>query len=217
MSPIVSPPTLLRMAAKLRRFSAGFGNRLDAFFSGVWWWRARRYLAERRLGQSLERSGDTSLEARWHTEQYRRMQFAVMYWRNAPAAVRRIAQAAYDAGLPLADIRLIVLNTDLRLHKGATVLRRSSLARALSVAFATIIGLHWLLMYCLAVTAPGATWLKVLVIVGIFTVYATLYRGWSLYACRALATVDRSGPELDRIIANAPYTGMTNISPITSR
>ena len=63
---------------------------------------------------------------------------------------------------------------------------------------ATVVGVHWLLMYAMAVTAPGPAWLKILVIAGIFCVYATLYRGWSLYAYRALAAVDRCGTRLDQ-------------------
>lgn len=217
MNPVAYPPSFLRMAALLRRYTIAFGNWLDAIFSGVWWWHARRHLAERRLAQSLEETGSKSLETRWHTERCRRLQFAVVYWRTAPAPVRQIARAAYDAGLPLADIRLIVLNTDLRERNGTIILRRSTLARALSAAFAAVVGLHWLLMYCLAITAPEASWLKALVIVGICAVYATLYRGWSLYAYRALAAVDKSRDELDRIIAEAPYSDVTSISSITDR
>ena len=201
-------------AAMFRRISTTIGNKLDAFFSAAWWWRARRYLAERRLDQALERSGDKSIAARRETEHYRRMQFAVMFWRNAPAPVRRIALTAHDAGLPMADLRLIVLNTDLRVRNNGVLLRRSALVRALSAAFATIVGLHWLLMYCLAVTAPGPIWLKILVIVGIFAVYATMYHGWSLYAYRALAAIDRSGDELDRIIAKASSGTTMNSLPI---
>ena len=136
---------------------------------------------------------------RHETERYRRMHFAVTYWRSAPGPVRAIVLQAKQAGISLPDLRLIVLNTDLRTDGARVFVRRSALARILSAAMATVVGVHWLLMYAMAVTAPGPVWLKILVIAGIFCVYATLYRGWSLYAYRALAAVDRCGTRLDQI------------------
>ena len=76
--------------------------------------------------------------------------------------------------------------------------------RVLSAAFATIVCVHWVLMYCLVALAPGAICLKVLMIVGVFAVYAAMYRGWSLYAYRALAALERSRDELDHIIEATP-------------
>lgn len=187
-----------------RRSFAAVESRLDTFFSGVWWWRARRALAEKHLSQVLERFGDKSVAARRATERYREMQLAVTYWRSAPALVRRVVLAARKAGLPVSDLRLIVLNTDLRVRRNKLLLRRSTLMRALSAAFSTIVCVHWVLMYCFVALAPGAVCLKVLVIMGVFAIYAAMYRGWSLYAYRALAAIDRSGNELDHIIAATP-------------
>ena len=195
---------LLRGPGTLGRASAAVGSKLDTFFSGAWWWRARRSLAEKHLSHVLERSGDKSIAARRATERYREMQFAVTYWRNAPALVRRVALAAREAGLSMSDLRLIVLSTDLRVRHNKVLLRRSTLMRALSAAFATIVCVHWVLMYCLVALAPGAVCLKVLMIMGVFAVYAAMYRGWSLYAYRALAAIDRSGDGLDQIIAKTP-------------
>lgn len=90
-------------------------------------------------------------------------------------------------------------------------MRRSVLARILSAAMATVVGVHWLLMYAMAVTAPGPAWLKVPVIAGIFCVYATLYRGWSLYAYRALDATDRCGKQLDQICRQIDLDGPTKI------
>lgn len=198
---------VLQRPGILRRSFAAIGSKLDKFFSGVWWWRARRSVAEKRLSHVLERFGDKSIAARRATERYREMQFSVTYWRNAPALVRRVALAAREAGLSVSDLRLIVLNTDLRVRHDKVLLRRSTLMRALSAAFATIVCVHWALMYCLVALAPGAVYLRVLMIMGVFAVYAAMYRGWSLYAYRALAAIDRSGDGLDHIIA-APPSGV---------
>ncbi|UOV04140.1 hypothetical protein MUU75_13460 [Pseudoxanthomonas mexicana] len=183
----------------LRRSLAAIGSKLDTFFAGVWWWHARRYRAEKRLGHALERFGDRSIAARWATERYRELHFAATYWRSAPALVRRVALAAREAGVSVTDLRLIVLNTDLCMRRNEVFLRRSTLMRPLSAAFATIVCVHWVLMDCLVVLAPGAAWLKVLAIIGIFVIYATLYRGWSLFGYRALAAVDRSGNLLEQV------------------
>lgn len=183
----------------LRRSLAAIGSKLDTFFAGVWWRHARRYCAEKQLSQALERFGDNSIAARWATERYREMHFAVTYWRSAPALVRRVALAAREAGVSVSDLRLIVLSTDLRMRRNKVFVRRSTLMRVLSAAFATIVCVHWVLMNCLVALAPEAAWLKILAIVGIFVVYATLYRGWSLFGYRALAAVDRSGNLLEQV------------------
>lgn len=173
------------------------GRALDEIFSGRWWWRARRFLAGRRLVRTLQSHGDKSMEARRATERYREMQFAVAYWRSAPSPIRQVVQKARHAGAKLEDLQLVVLNTDLRVQGNKVVLRRSILARALSAAFATIVAVHWSLMCAMTATAPGPVWLKAAVLFALFCVYAVLYRGWNLYAYRPLAAIDRSGEAID--------------------
>ncbi|QNP41614.1 hypothetical protein [Lysobacter solisilvae (ex Woo and Kim 2020)] len=187
----------------LRRCITAIETGLDEVFSGRWWWRACRYVAERRLEWVLNQFGENSLAARRETERYRRMQFAVTFWRPAPSPVRQVVLRARQAGVSMSDLQLIVLNTDVRTRSNKAFVRRSVLARALSATMATVVGVHWFLMYVLAVTAPGPIWLKILVILGIFVVYATLYRGWSLYAYRALAAVDQSGKQLDQLCSQS--------------
>lgn len=172
---------------------------LDKVFSGHWWWWTKRYIAERRLERALQRYGERSLPVRRETEMCRRMQFAVEFWRSAPSPIRQVVLKAKQEGVPHSDLQLMVLNTDLRARGDKVFVRRSFIAKILSAAMAIVIGVHWILMYALALTAPGPAWLKVLVIIGTFTAYATLYRGWSLYAYRAIAAVTRSGKQLDKI------------------
>ena len=174
------------------------GRALDEIFSGRWWWRARRFLAGRRLVRTLQSPGDKSMEARRATERYREMQFAVAYWRSAPSPIRQVVQKARHAGANLEDLQLVVLNTDLRVQGNKVALRRSILARALSAAFATILAVHWTLMCAMTATAPGPVWLKAAVLFALFCVYAALYRGWSLYAYRPLSAIDRSGEAVDQ-------------------
>lgn len=186
----------------MRRVNS-IGGLLDEIFSGYWWWRARRFMAERRLERVLKSLGDKSMGARNATERCREMQFAVAYWRSAPAAVRQVVGEARRAGANVEDLKLIVLNTDLRVRGSEVALRRSTLVRVLSAAFATIIGVHWTLMCSMIALAPGTLWLKVAVLFSLWCVYATLYRGWSLYAFRSLASIQRSGVLIDQICRRA--------------
>lgn len=198
----------------LRHSIAKLEAGLDEAFSGRWWWLICRHVAEKRLERLLDQLGENSLVVRRETERCRQMHFAATYWRSAPGPVRAIVLQAKQAGIRLSDLRLIVLNTDLRTDGATVFVRRSVLARILSAAMATVVGVHWLLMYTMAVTAPGPAWLKILVIAGIFCVYATLYRGWSLYAYRALAAVDRCGTRLDQICGQINLAELTRPSEV---
>lgn len=186
---------------------------LDEIFSGRWWWRARRLLAERRLSRALKAHGETSIEARHATERFREMQFAVTYWRAAPPQVRQVVRRARKQGANVADLQLLVLNSDLQARGDKVTVRRSMLVRALSAAFATSILLSWVLMCVLTVTAPGPTWLKATVLVILLSIFAVLYRGWNLYGYRSVAAIDRSGIALEEICSQSTSGTVTSLSP----
>ncbi len=175
------------------------GQTLDPFFAGRWYWSTKRWIAERQLQYVLEQHGNQSMQARQATERYRRSDFAVRYWRSAPGPVMRIAEQALDAGVPLHAIRLVVLNTDLRIQSGQVHLRRPFIVTVLNTIFATIVGVHMFLMCLMAVTAPGPIWLKVTVILAVACVYCFLYYGWSLYTSRPQSIIAEYGQKLDAI------------------
>ena len=75
------------------------------------------------------------MQVRQATERYRRADFAVRYWRSAPGPVMRIAEQALDAGVPMHAIRLLVLNTDLRIRGGQVYLRRPFIVTVLNIVF----------------------------------------------------------------------------------
>lgn len=175
------------------------GKWLDEIFSGRWWWRVRRYVAGIRLEQALDTFGDKSMEVRCATERYREMQFAVNYWRPAPSSVRQVIRYARQAGIDDFDLKLIVLNTDLRLHGSNVVLRRSVLTRPLSSAMTTVIFSHWILMCAMTAFAPCPLWLKIAVLIALTCVYGSLLRAWTLYASRPLIAIQRSGNALEEV------------------
>jgi len=175
------------------------GQALDPFFAGRWYWSMKRWIAERQLQHALEQHGDQSMQVRQATERYRRADFAVRYWRSAPGPVMRIAEQALDAGVPMHAIRLLVLNTDLRIRGGQVYLRRPFIVTVLNTIFATIICVHMFLMCLMAITAPGPIWLKITVIIAVAFVYCFLYYGWSLYASRSQHVLTEYGRTFDAL------------------
>lgn len=192
------------------------GQKLDPFFAGRWYWSLKRWAAERHLAKALDRHGEHSMPIRRATERYRRVEFAVRYWRSAPGPVMRIAERALDAGVPMHAIRLVVLNTDLRIRDGQVHLRRPFIVTVLNTIFATIVGVHMLLMCMTAVTASGPTWLKVVVILAVAFVYCFLYYGWSLYTSRAQQTIAEHGQKFDALCAVDTTRSCAEIHNITS-
>lgn len=193
------------------------GQALDPFFAGRWYWSMKRWIAERQLQHALEQHGDQSMQVRQATERYRRADFAVRYWRSAPGPVMRIAEQALDAGVPLHAVRLVVLNTDLRIRSGQVHLRRPFIVTVLNTVFATIVGVHMFLMCLMAVTAPGPIWLKVTVILAVAFVYCFLYYGWSLYTSRPQNIIAEYGQELDAICISSTTQRRAEVRHIAPR
>lgn len=178
-----------------------YGERLDAFYAGVFWWQWKQWRAQEDLERTLELHGELSFEARRATERVREMDFAVRFWRSAPPAVRRVAQRAIEDGLPLEDVRLLVVNRDLLVKGSSVQLRRSWILQVASTVAATIVWLHWLLMMGLTFLQNAPWPLKVTVALCVTAVYAFLYRGWSMYLSRATQTVLRCGSQVETILA----------------
>lgn len=183
---------------------ARIGKTLDAFFAGVFWWRWKQWRAQIALEKSLEKHGDLSFETRQAMERVREMDFAVRFWRSAPPDVRRVAQMAVKCGLPIEDVRLLVLNRDLLVQGQQVRLRRSLLLRATSVAAATIVWFHWFLMMVLTFSQPASWVLKVSTAICVTSVYAFLFRGWSLYLGRACRTVQRCRYRIEKVFDGNP-------------
>lgn len=172
---------------------------MDELFSGRWWYRWARLVSGRKLERLLETHSEKSFQVRRATENYRRWHFGVRFLRAVPRSVMLVVEQSERAGVPTTDLQLMVLNRDISLKNGAVRVRRLQIVRALSAAFATIAIVHFALMCLMSSVAPAPTWLKALVIAGVFCVYAVLYRGWSLYAYRAIAAIERSGEAVEAI------------------
>jgi hypothetical protein len=185
------------MFGSLRNQLVAVGQGIDWFFSGHWWWQIRWWYAKRRLAATLERHGDQSIEARNATERCRDMDFAVTYWRSAPAPIRQAVIRAREMGVPVQALQLVVLNKDLVLHDGKVMLRRSLLFRILSVAAAIVVALQWFQLTLITLTLSGPAWLKAVVIAVITLFDAVLYRGWSLWLGRPISVVKRWGHLVD--------------------
>lgn len=175
----------------------------DHFFSGRWWWRWRQRHAEDRLDAVLEQFGEDSFEARRATNEVCEMDFAVQFWRAAPPAVRRHVLLAISHGVSIEDLRIMIVNRDLRMVDGQLKVRRSFLLGGLALASACVAVLHWSLMMAL-IDGLDASWSVKLLTAGVVSaIYAILFRGWSLYLGRAFAAVRRSGYSLESLSNSA--------------
>ena len=195
----------------------GVGKKLDPLFAGRWCWSLKRLIAERRLENALGQHGDQSMQVRRATEQYRRADFAVRYWRSASGPVMQVAKQARDAGLPMHAVRLVVLNTDLRIKNGQVHLRRPFIVTVLNTIFATIVGVHMFLMCLMAVTAPGPTWLKITVILAVVFVYCFLYYGWSLYTSRPQQVIAEHGRKFDALCVESAERSYPEVHKLAPR
>jgi len=184
---------------------ANFGREIllaiDEFAAALFWWRWKQRRAEAQLESVLARHGERSFEARKAVEAVRHSDFAIRYWRSAPPEVQRIVEAADAQGIPVTDLRLMVLNRDLLSRRGRVCVRQSWLIRLLALAVKCIVFAHWLLMMAMAATASGHWSLRVLAAAVITSVYAVLYRAWSVYLSRPCAAVGRSGEQVEQILA----------------
>ena len=102
------------IAATALGIANSIGTHLDVFFSGVWWWRLRRWRAEEHLERVLARDGEKSMEARSATERFRGLEFAVTFWRPAPRPVQQVIRDAAASGVPIEALRLVALSQDLK-------------------------------------------------------------------------------------------------------
>ena len=180
------------LLAPLSRFLA----RLDFLYAGAWWWHWQRHRAERRLERALISHGQVSFECSRATDFVAQMDFAALYWRAAPGAVRRVVEEARKAGVPLETLRLAVLNRDLQVKGDRVVVRRSWLLRSIAVGTSFTFWSHWFLMIVLTLTAQGSWPLKAAVAIAVTIVYCALFRGWSLFLGRPCNVVSRWGDQL---------------------
>jgi hypothetical protein len=183
------------MMEQLDRASHWIGQMIEAsdhFFSGRWWWRWRQRRAEDRLDAVLKQFGEVSFEARRATNEVCEMDFAVQFWRAAPPAVRRHVLLAINHGVSIEDLRIMIVNRDLRVVNDELKVRRSLLLGGLALASACVAALHWSLMMAL-IDGLNASWSVKLLTAGVVSaIYAILFRGWSLYLGRAWFAVQRS-------------------------
>lgn len=173
---------------------------IDRLFAATWWLRWRQWRAERTLDASLQQKGELSFQTHRATEHVGAMDFAVRFWRDAPLQVRRVAEQAVEEGVPLEDVRLMILNRDLLFKDGKVRLRRLWLNRAMAFASTWLFVSGWLLLVAQTFSANGPWALKVLVALAFTAIYAFLHRGFTLFASRGCAAIDRSGARVEAIL-----------------
>ena len=200
------------IATRVRSLANSIVTGLDVFFSGVWWWRWRRWLAEKRLSKVLEHHGEQSMEARRATEQFRELEFAAAFWRPAPRPVQQVIQNAAASGMPIEALRLVALSRDLKTKGHMIVLRRSRLLSVLSVMMAAIVLLEWAQLCAVTLLQHGHVALKCVVIVAVTALNLVMWRGWSVWCGRPERVVKRWGSLLEQSCKGVKRATLTPLS-----
>lgn len=173
--------------------------RIDDFFCLSWIYHRQRLNWEHALTDALNRYGESSMQQRIHVENWRRADFSARFGRNAPDAVRCLVREALAAGIPLEDLRLLVLNRDLRVEFGGVNVQCGRGAQALSWLARAVFGSHVLYLAAYTLSKNGPWHVTLFVLFLVFCIYGLLWRGMSLFTTRPLAAARRHRAELIRI------------------
>ena len=187
------------------------GRALDHLFSGGLTLQLGVHHAESILKRALEEHGEESVETASATERLMQADFALHYWRAAPAELRKAIVAAKRAGADMEDLRILTLNRELVLQDGGLQVRTHRAALPLTVAMAAVVFVGFLMLCAMAATAPAPFAVKVGVVTALLALFSFLYWGWSLYASRAIQAGHRLRAHL------AKQQGPSNIVPIGRR
>jgi hypothetical protein len=202
---------------RAREIGSNLGHGLDRIYAGTWLWRRRQANAQRALDRALEEEDERSPRVRHAAETEKSAYFAARFWRDGEAPVRRVVGVAEDAGVPLAALRLLILNRDIRLSPEGVTVRRSRGIALLAYGSAALIGTHWFLMLVLCLSGDAPLGVRIAATCVVTAVYAVLYRGWSLYLTRACDAVRTHGERIEAIIACTAADQSAAVLPFPSQ
>lgn len=181
---------------------------VDSFFAGNFLYRIDRWSTECKLARALDAHGEASKEAMRLTEHFKSVDFAARYWRTAPPELMAAIESAKEQGASDEDLRLLNLNLELSTQGDHLTIHTPWMVWPITVAMIAVVLTGFLMFIAMAATAPAASSLKIAVILGVLIVFATLYRGWSLFASQAIAAGFRLRKHL------AEKTRTTSVTPI---
>ena len=182
------------------------GVMVDHFFAGGIMYRIALWQTERDLARALDAHGDTSAEAEQLTRHFKSVDFATRYWRTASPALMSAIEQAKQQGANEEDLRILNLNLELSAQRGGLAIHTPWMVWPITVAMITVVFVGFLMFVAMAATAPAPSSLKIAVILGVLIVFATLYRGWSLFASRAIPAGARLRKHLAELMRVASVT-----------
>ncbi len=179
------------------RFAQAIKDRIEYFWSGVWWTRWRLCRQEAMLGRVLDVEGEDSLLARAETEQVRRLQKGVWFWRPSDARVISALEAAERAGVPRRDLKILALNRDVLISSDKVCVRRPLLPLLLGYAGLILMLSQWVLLTALISLSPAGLLAKIAGIVVLSLIDWLIWHGFGLYTTSAHAAARRAGPAVE--------------------
>ncbi|MEG2466603.1 MAG: hypothetical protein RSB86_04095 [Comamonas sp.] len=169
---------------------------IDKFWAGVWWLHLQLWLQDRRLAKVLEETGDRSMATRGVTEKFRRLERGRHYWRASPSLVQSALEVSENAGVPLADLRLLAVNREIRQTGSAVHVVNSRAILLIAYPVLTLTFIYWAALTTLFALADAPVVTKFVAITLTTLVYWFLGSGLCLYTTRPYAAAKRSGARI---------------------
>lgn len=172
---------------------------IDEFFGMTWYYRRLRNARHRMLEDWLRQFGESSMCTPAYVEKWRDADFAVRFGRVAPTELKCFVRVAADEGIPEEDLRLLVLNRDVRLEKGVVLVQCGWGVQSLSWLGCAFFSSNVLFLSLLTLVQHGSWYIKFFTFLILFVIYGFLWRGLSLYTTRPLAAARRTKKRLEHI------------------
>lgn len=197
---------------RVRGLVPKIGAGIDVFFIAAWWWRYRRQRAEHRLSEVLERYGDESHAARWATEKWQDMEFAVRFWRPAARPVQQVVRNAAACGVPIDALRFAITSRALGVKDARVVLKRSYALLIVCAAVSLVVLGETVVACAMILVIPGQFWLlKCGLLVAVAGLNLMAWRAWVLWWIQPRRAIKQWGIMLERSCNHARYAKLIQL------
>lgn len=161
-------------------------NRLDRVIAGLWWWKMRRTLADRKIDEAPEQA-DRIDEA---VQEWKDFEFACRFGRTTDREIAFAVLEAEKNGGDANALSLVITNRDASVRNGQLQYRSGYWLKALSYLVSAICLIGSIMFASLLALAPMPLPMKLL---AFFVVFALLIGGayiFELYTSRPLAAAN---------------------------
>jgi hypothetical protein len=185
---------------------------IDRIAAGELWLRLRVALAERRHARTLKKFGDGTFEERQMAAVVCQADTDLELWTRVPRLLRFPAQTLKEKGVAVCDLRVLLLNREIRIIGSTVDLAPPWRNYVLTMAAASVVFSGFVMLVAMITLAPASVFDKSVALGAITLLMCALYRGFSLYSSRPIGV----RPMLKAFLP-MEATAPNNVSPISSR